>query len=185
MPAPSFHRITVAIDGSPIAETALDCGIDLAHRYGSDLVIISVAPIVPVYISSTEPFVPAGVPPSEIGHYQQLVEAAVKQAEAAGVSSATGVSYEGVVVDEILTHLEEHPTDLFIIGSRGLSTARRLLLGSVSDAIVHHAPCPVLVVRPTATKAAGRLTITRVGHGSLWDALRRASFASSRWASVV
>ncbi len=155
MPAPTFHRITVAIDGSPIAETALDCAIDLAHRYGSDLVIISVAPIVPVYMGSSEPFIPAGVPPSEIGHYQQIVEAAVKRAEAGGVTSVTGVSYEGVVVDEILTHLEEHTTDLFIIGSRGLSAAKRLLLGSVSDAIVHHAPCPVLVVRPTTTKPPG------------------------------
>jgi nucleotide-binding universal stress UspA family protein len=155
VPAHPFRRITVAIDGSPIAQDALDRAIDLAQRYGSDLVVISVAPIVPVYISSTEPYVPAGVPPSEIGHYQQMVEAAVKQVEAAGVSSVTGVSYEGVVVDEILNHLEEHPTDLFIMGSRGLSTARRILLGSVSDAIVHHARCPVLVVRPTSTKAGG------------------------------
>jgi len=155
MPAPTFRRITVAIDGSPNAETALDYAIDLAHRYGSDLVVLSVAPIVPVYISSTEPFVPAGVVPSEINHYQQVAEAAVKRAEAAGVSAVTGVSYEGVVVDEILTHLEQHPTDLFIIGSRGLSTAKRLLLGSVSTAIVNHAPCPVLVVRPTPTKSGG------------------------------
>jgi nucleotide-binding universal stress UspA family protein len=155
VPAPTFHRITVAIDGSPIAETALDCSIDLAHRYASNLVIISVAPITPVYLGSSEPFVSAAVVPSEIGHYQQIVEAAVKRAEAAGVSTVTGVSYEGVVVDEILSHLEEHATDLFIIGSRGLSAAKRLLLGSVSDAVVHHAPCPVLVVRPTTTKPAG------------------------------
>lgn len=155
MTAPSFHRITVAIDGSANAETALDCAIDLARRYGSDLVVLSVAPIVPVYISSTEPFVPAGVPPSEIGHYQQIAEAAVQRAEAGGVTSVTGVSYEGVVVDEILNHLEQHPTDLFVIGSRGLSTAKRLLLGSVSTAIVNHAPCPVLVVRPTPTKGDG------------------------------
>jgi nucleotide-binding universal stress UspA family protein len=155
VPAPSFRRITVAIDGSPNAENALDYAIDLARRYGGELVVVSVAPIVPVYISQTEPFVPAGVPASEIGQYQQIVEAAVKRAGAAGVTGVTGVSYEGVVVDEILTHLEEHPADLFIIGSRGLSTAKRLLLGSVSTAIVNHAPCPVLVVRPTTTKAGG------------------------------
>jgi nucleotide-binding universal stress UspA family protein len=95
------------------------------------------------------------VPASEIGHYQKIVEAAVKRSETGGVSSVTGVSYEGVVVDEILNHLEVHPTDLFVIGSRGLSTAKRLLLGSVSSAVVNHAPCPVLVVRPTTTKAGG------------------------------
>jgi len=154
MSAPSFHRITVAIDGSPNSDAALETAIDLAHRYGSDLVIVSVAPIVPVYISTSEPYVPAGVPASEIGHYREIVEAAVKKAEGAGVGSVTGVSYEGVVVDEILTHLEQHPTDLFVIGSRGLSTAKRLLLGSVSSAVVNHAPGPVLVVRPTTTKPA-------------------------------
>ena len=144
-----LHRLTVAIDGSPNAATALDFAIDLALKYSGELVIVAVAPIVPVYISTTEPYVPAGVPPSEIGQYREIVEAAVKKAEAAGLRSVTGVSYEGVVVDEILTHLEQHPTDLFVIGSRGLSTAKRLLLGSVSSAVVNHAPCPVLVVRPT------------------------------------
>lgn len=155
MPAPSLHRITVAIDGSPTAETALDYAIDLAHRYGSALVVVAVAPIVPVYISSTEPFVASGMPPSEMGHYQQLVEAAVKRAESAGVSSVTGIAYEGVVVDEILGHLAQHPADLLVVGSRGLSTAKRILLGSVSSAVVNRAPCPVLVVRPTATAHGG------------------------------
>jgi nucleotide-binding universal stress UspA family protein len=155
MPAPTFRRITVAIDGSPNATVALDCAIDLAHRYGSDLAVLAVAPIVPVYISSAEPFVPAGVPPSEIDRYREIVEAAVKTAESNGVSSVTGIAYEGVVVDEILTHLEQHPTELLVIGSRGLSTAKRLLLGSVSTAVVNHAPCPVLVVRPIATKSSG------------------------------
>ncbi len=155
MSGPWFRRLTVAIDGSPIAASALDCAIDLAHRYGSELVIVAVAPIIPVYIGTAEPYVPAGVPPSEIGHYREIVDAAVKRAEAGGVSTVTGVSYEGVVVDEILTHLEQHPTDLLVIGSRGLSTAKRILLGSVSSAVVNHAPCPVLVVRPTATKSGG------------------------------
>jgi nucleotide-binding universal stress UspA family protein len=147
-----FQRITVAVDGSPNSDTALDCAIDLARRYASDLAILAVAPVVPVYISTSEPYVPAGVPPSEIGRYREIVEAAVKKAEAGGIGSVTGISYEGVVVDEILGHLATHPTDLFVIGSRGLSTAKRLLLGSVSSAVVNHAPCPVLVVRPTTTK---------------------------------
>jgi nucleotide-binding universal stress UspA family protein len=154
MTPPTFRRITVAIDGSPNGDSALDDAIDLARRYEADLVIVSVAPIVPVYISTSEPYVPAGVPPSEIGRYREIVEAAVKKAEAGGVASVTGVSYEGVVVDEILSHLEQHPTDLLVIGSRGLSTAKRILLGSVSSAVVNHAPCPVLVVRPTPTKPA-------------------------------
>ncbi|MCI4361140.1 MAG: universal stress protein, partial [Thermoplasmata archaeon] len=72
---------------------------------------------------------------------------------AEGLSSVTGVCLEGVIVDEIIGHLEQSPADLLVIGSRGLSTAKRLLLGSVSDAIVHHATCPVLIVRAEPTPA--------------------------------
>jgi len=149
-----FRRITVAIDGSANAAAALDYSIDLAKRYGSALVVLSVAPLIPVYVTASEPYVPAAVPDSELARFQTIVDRAVKRAEGAGITNVTGICDEGVVVDEVLTHLEQHPTDLLVVGSRGLSTARRLLLGSVSTALVNHAPCPVLVVRPLSTPAA-------------------------------
>jgi nucleotide-binding universal stress UspA family protein len=149
-----FRRITVAIDGSAHAAAALEYAIDLAKRYGSDLVILAVAPLIPVYVTASEPYVPAAVPDSELARFQTIVDAAVKRAEASGVTTVTGICDEGVVVDEVLNHLEQHPTDLLVVGSRGLSAARRLLLGSVSTALVNHAPCPVLVVRPPSTPAA-------------------------------
>jgi nucleotide-binding universal stress UspA family protein len=148
-----YRRIAVAIDGSPNARVALDSAIDLARHYDGGLVILAIAPLPPVYVSSTEPYVPAAVPQSELSRYREIVDAAVHQAESAGVTNVTGLCDEGVVVDEILEHLKQHPTDLLVVGSRGLSTARRILLGSVSTALVNHAPCPVLVVRsPPATK---------------------------------
>ncbi len=55
MSPPSLRQITVAIDGSPNGEVALEYAIDLALHYRAELVVLSVAPIVPVYISSTEP----------------------------------------------------------------------------------------------------------------------------------
>jgi len=155
MTAPQFHRITVAVDGSEHANDALDVAIDLAHRYGSELSVLAVAPLTPVYVAPQEPFVATTVSPSDLPRYQAIVEAGVKRAEAAGVSSVTGICTDGVVIDEILGHLDDHPTDLLVIGSRGLSAAKRLLLGSVSSAMVNHAPCPVLVVRPSVTKRAG------------------------------
>jgi nucleotide-binding universal stress UspA family protein len=152
MSAPSLRKIAVAFDGSANGETALEYAIDLVHHYKAELVVVAVAPIIPVYINSTEPFVPAGVPPSQVAQYRGITEAAVKKAQKSGLSAVTGVTYEGVVVDEILNHLDKHPTDLLVIGSRGLSTAKRILLGSVSTGVVTHAPCPVLVVRPPPTK---------------------------------
>lgn len=155
MPEERFRRITVAIDGSHFGESALDCAIDLSKHYGSQLVVLSIAAIVPVYVPSAEPYVPSSLPDGELSHYRDIVEAGVRRAEAAGVRGVTGICEEGVVVDEILAHLEHHPTDLLVVGSRGRSAARRLLLGSVSSAMVTHAPCPVLVVRPTPTPGSG------------------------------
>lgn len=147
MAAPTFAKILVATDGSAFGQQAVDVAVDLAKRYGSQLSILSVAPLVPLYVSSAEPWVPTEVPPTETEHYRTVLSSAVQRAEKAGVSNVTGVLLEGVVVDEIIAYVEHHPADLLVIGSRGLSTAKRLLLGSVSDAVLHHLKVPVLVVR--------------------------------------
>ena len=146
-----FHRIAVATDGSEHALAAVDVAIDLAKQYSSDLLVIAVAPLPPVFSSPNEPLVPAAVPVNPVPHYRGLVDAAVARARAAGLTSVSGVCEEGVVVEEILAQVEAHRSDLLVVGSRGLSAARRLLLGSVSTALVTHAPVPVLVVRPPTT----------------------------------
>lgn len=140
-------RVTVAVDGSPNGEKALEMAIDLARRYRSELAIVTVAPLIPVYVASTEPWVPAGVPETEVKQYRALVDAAVAKAQSAGLTAVTGACLEGVIVDELVAFLEANPTDLVVLGSRGLSTAKRIFLGSVSEAVMHHVRCPVLVVR--------------------------------------
>ncbi|HEY1198320.1 MAG TPA: universal stress protein [Thermoplasmata archaeon] len=156
MPSPRFARITVAIDGSPNSQDALAAAIDLADRYGSELTILSIAPLVPVYLPSPNPYAATAVSESQVTRYRALIDLAVKQAQEAGVSAVTGLCHEGVVVDEILSYLEMNPTDLVVVGSRGLSATKRLLIGSISSALVTHAPCPVLVVRARRpTKPAG------------------------------
>jgi nucleotide-binding universal stress UspA family protein len=155
MTAARFARITVAIDGSPSSEDALAAAIDLARTYKGELTVLTVAPLVPVYLPSTDPFVPATVTETEVKRYRKLVDSAVAQAQDAGVASVTGLCREGVVFDEIISQLETDPTDVVVVGSRGLSAAQRLLVGSISGALVAHAPCPVLVVRARApTKPA-------------------------------
>lgn len=156
MPPSRFGRITVAIDGSPNSEDALETAIDLARRYGGELTVLSVAPLTPVYIPAGNAYLGTPISQTDTAPYQALVDSAVKRAQAEGLSSVTGVCEEGVVVDEILAFLESHPTDLVVVGSRGLSAAKRLLIGSISSALVTHAPCPVLVVRAHApTKPVG------------------------------
>jgi nucleotide-binding universal stress UspA family protein len=147
MAPPSFRRIAVAVDGSAHADQALDVAIDLAKRYGGELTLLAVAPLIPLYIASSEAWIPSEIPESEAKLFRQIVEQGTAKAKAAGAPSVTGVALEGVIVDEILGYLEAHPADLLVVGSRGLSTAKRLLLGSVSDAIAHHVNCPLLIVR--------------------------------------
>jgi nucleotide-binding universal stress UspA family protein len=140
-------QLTVAIDGSAYADHGLTFAIDLAKRYDGALTIVAVAPLVPMFMGPNEQWVPSDVPVAEVEHYRALIDKAVHRAQSEGLPHVTGVALEGVVVDEILGHIEEHPPDLLIMGSRGLSTAKRLLLGSVSEAVLHHVRCPVLLVR--------------------------------------
>jgi nucleotide-binding universal stress UspA family protein len=145
-----LSRITVAVDGSPFADQALALAIDLAKRYDASLTVVAVAPMVPPYVSSTEPWMPMEVPEGELRYYRNVVDRAIADARGRGIAAASGVCLEGHVVDEIVAFLEKNPTDLLVIGSRGTSTAKRLLLGSTSDAVSHHVTCPVLIVRSPA-----------------------------------
>jgi nucleotide-binding universal stress UspA family protein len=146
-----FRSITVAIDGSEHAGHALAVAIDLARRYSARLTVVSVAPILPTLVMPNEPMMPPIPPETTLPRFRELVEAAVAQARGSGLTAVDGLSIEGPPVDELLEVLSKHPTDLLVVGSRGLSAAKRLLLGSVSAALVNRAPCPVLVVRPTPT----------------------------------
>lgn len=156
----AIGRITVALDGSPFADYALTYAVDLAKRYSAALTIVAVAPMVPLYLSSTEPWAPTEMPEGEVKFYRGLVDAGVARAQSDGVAGVSGVCLEGHVVDEIVAYLEANPTDLLVLGSRGLSAAKRLLLGSISDAVSHHVSCPVLIVRglPPGAVPPGRST---------------------------
>lgn len=145
MPAP-LQRIAVAVDGSRFAEAALDYGVVLARRFGGSLVLLTVAPLA-TYVISTEPWVPTEILEGEVQHYRGILDAAVARARAVGVTEVIGAFLEGLVTDEIVAYLERNPCDLLIMGSRGQSAAKRLLLGSTSDAVLHHVTCTVLIVR--------------------------------------
>ena len=69
-----------------------------------------------------------------------------KKAETEGIQVET-LMVDGHVVEEILKAARDGDYSLIVIGSRGLSTLKELLMGSVSDGVTKHAPCPVLVVR--------------------------------------
>ena len=80
------------------------------------------------------------------------VEATLREAaekvEAAGVSVTT-YAREGDPADAILDVAEERGADLIVVGNKGMTGAKRFLLGSVPNKVSHHAPCAVMIVRTT------------------------------------
>ncbi len=148
-----FRKIVVAVDGSDHAERALDVAIGLAATPTSSVTLVMVlVPAIPYGPVATP------VPPisqEDVKHARALLDRDAQRARVAGVGDVQTELLEGHAAESVLAYLDEHPADLLVVGARGLSPGLRLLLGSVSDALVHHAPCPVLVVK-TLKKASAK-----------------------------
>jgi nucleotide-binding universal stress UspA family protein len=145
-------KILVATDGSEEAKLALSTAADLAKSTNSELHIAYVFPT-----AVQRPFPnPITARPAEVLEHE--LEEAMNQAQSFLDREVGQVKGEGVEVadthltrgrpDTELVHLsEEIDAGLIVMGSRGLHGVRRALIGSVSDSVVRHAHCPVLVVR--------------------------------------
>ncbi|MGI0139994.1 MAG: universal stress protein [Thermoplasmata archaeon] len=152
MSANLFPTITVATDGSATALEAVDVAIDIARRYAAELTLLSVAPIQPLRVTPAELWVPVPAPTSDLPTYRRLIDETVRRAREAAVGSVQGICLEGVPLDEIVAYVERTPPALLVMGSRGLSRGKRLLLGSVSTGVVRAVKCPVLMVHPGSTR---------------------------------
>jgi nucleotide-binding universal stress UspA family protein len=145
-------KMLVATDGSEEAALALSTAADLAKSTNSELHIAYVFPT-----TVQRPFPnPITARPAEVLEHE--LEEAMNQAQSFLDREVEQVKGEGVEVAEThltrgrpdteLVHLsEEIDAGLIVMGSRGLGGVRRALMGSVSDSVVRHAHCPVLVVR--------------------------------------
>ncbi len=147
MEPPQIRTIAVAIDGSTFGELALEFAIDLAKKYKAGIRVVTVIPPLIATNFGAMTYIPQTTWEEQAKPFREASERAGQSAKSAGVSSVTSEVLDGPVVETLLTYLETHPVDLLVVGSRGLTAGKRLLLGSVSDALVHHAMCPVLVVR--------------------------------------
>jgi nucleotide-binding universal stress UspA family protein len=78
-----------------------------------------------------------------------MLEEAKGDAGDAGVEAVETFARQGDAADAILDVAEEQRTDLIVVGNRGMTGAKRFLLGSVPNKVSHHAPCSVLIVRTT------------------------------------
>jgi nucleotide-binding universal stress UspA family protein len=142
-----FERILAGFDGSTHSRHAVQVASEIAGRFHSALTIVVVRPPVrEEEVAQLE----ALVPMSEDGRtLATLLEEFRMRALALGADVVEPVTLHGEVLESFLQYLSENPQDLVVVGSRGLTRSRRLLLGSVSSGLVNSAQCPVLVVRPT------------------------------------
>jgi nucleotide-binding universal stress UspA family protein len=140
--------ILVATDGSRAASAALDEAISLAAETGDGIAAITVWRALQGDFGLAYPSAAMlnELLDAERAHADAALGDAAARAEAAGVSIRTRLA-TGDPAERICTHAEEIDARLIAIGRRGYGTVASLLLGSVSNAVIRHASCPVLVVR--------------------------------------
>ena len=135
-------KILLATDGSREAELATRTAIDLAENHNSELHVVYVEPALPMIDQFADPGPERTSPES-----RRLLDEQVRSSEEAGGTVAEAHLRLGRPDDQIIEVGEEVGAGLIVMGSRGHGGVRRALMGSVSDSVVRHAHCPVLVVR--------------------------------------
>lgn len=147
-------RLLVATDGSDVSIEAARRALTLV-RPPDSVVVLTVASPPPVAVATPAvgiegapvPMAPADTPEVEEALEDDAVVAADRTAEALGVPAERRVARSGDPGAEICRVAAEGGFDLVVLGSHGHGVVHRVLTGSVSDHVVRHAPCPVLVVR--------------------------------------
>jgi nucleotide-binding universal stress UspA family protein len=146
----------VAIDGSKESMHAANCAIGVAQRYDAILVVLTVLPQELRYdyeIDLVDPDVPMTPVKGVVELSRMEIEGEwftgiKKNALASNVKIETEILMEGKsVVADIIEYSEKQSIDLIVIGTKGKTGLRRLILGSVSQGILAYAHCPVLLVR--------------------------------------
>lgn len=142
-----FQRILLSVDASPDSEKALKMTAELARVHGSDVLVVHGRDLAMVNPSGRT------VPPSiekleSPENAEAIINSAVADLEATGVHARGKVlPGQGHIGDKILEAANEDNADLIVLGSRGMSRLHEVMIGSVSNKIVHTATCPVLLVR--------------------------------------
>jgi nucleotide-binding universal stress UspA family protein len=142
-----FDRIVVGTDGSATAAEAVAKAVELAKLSGAGLNIVS------AYQPHAKRRDDAGQAPSDVQYelgpredVNLVLDGAAARARKEGVEVQTH-AVEAEAADAILNVAEETKADLIVVGNKGMTGARRFLLGSVPNNVSHHAPCSVMIIQ--------------------------------------
>ena len=148
--------VLLAIDGSTEASLATEAAVEIAIKTRSELHLVYVHSD-PLLTTLYEGEYPRGV--QDLDHEfdeelesagraaQEVLDAAVRKVDSLGGAVAQAHLMEGRAPQEIVSLAEDLGIGVIVMGSRGRGGVSRTLMGSVSDSVVRHAHCPVLVVR--------------------------------------
>jgi nucleotide-binding universal stress UspA family protein len=148
-----YGSIVVGTDGSETAKEAVRQAAELAKAVGADVLLVSAyEPVSEARLRHERTVVPEDVswmvnPREDV---QAVLDAEAEQLKQSGVKGEVlTFAREGDPADAILDVAEEKNADLIVVGNKGMTGARRFLLGSVPNKVSHHAPCNVMIVRTT------------------------------------
>jgi nucleotide-binding universal stress UspA family protein len=140
----AFRRVLIATDTDPMAAHAADVGAQLARTLAAEIAFVRVIDSALVYPADT------AIPPAQleaearqeakklVGDFRQRLSPQSPALEFISV---------GDPATEIVKAAKDWPADVIVIGSHGRGGVQRVLLGSVAEGVMRHAPCPVMVVR--------------------------------------
>lgn len=135
-----IHSILVAVDGSETSSNAAKIAIDLSKKFGAKLIALRIVP--PNLRFNKEIFDIANQ------NGQKIVNEVRENAIAKGVNIQTEVISDVISITKVIVeYAEENDVNLIVLGTRGNSGIKRLLLGSTASGVVTYSHCPVMVVR--------------------------------------
>ena len=146
-----FGSIVVGTDGSSTAQEAVRQATELARALGAKVYLVSAYEPVPEgRLRDERQNVPADlqwmVNPRE--DVEETLEEGAGALKDSGIDVET-MAREGDPADAILDVAEEKGADLIVVGNKGMTGAKRFVLGSVPNKVSHHAPCSVMIIRTT------------------------------------
>ena len=146
-----FKSIVVGTDGSDTATQAVRQAVELASSIGAKLEVVSAyEPVAESRVKDERRDAPEDLQwaINRREDVRATLDSVVALADENGVS-ANIYPRRGDPADAILDVAEEQSADLIIVGNKGMTGAKRFLLGSVPNKVSHHAPCSVLIIRTT------------------------------------
>jgi len=146
-----YAHIVVGTDGSPTAGQAVRHAAQLAKATGATLHVVHAFKVVPAAAAFGSEFaVPTSLALTDDAdrHARNVLEEAVTEARGVGVPVEGHLS-TGDAASALLDTAERVGADLLVVGNKGMSGARRFVLGSVPNKVSHHCPCSLLIVNTT------------------------------------